>query len=381
MRIRLQKIVATTFYFVAALTANTSVDAQEPASRTLVPAVERADSMPAWNAKFAGPDGWIGGDGAYSVNLDNNRILWLFGDTLLGTVKDGKRAGAAMVNNTVAVQTGHSTDASIRFITGQGRNEKRAALFVPADGKGWYWPQEGIRVADKLYVFLALIEKATGDSEAFGFKQVGEVLGVIENPDDEPEKWRRTDYRIPHVDYAKGSERSWGSALLSDREFIYVYGFRETGKAIDRKKLIVARVPIDKPADFAVWRFLTTNGWSANPADAAPLADGVASEFSVTRRPDGDGFVMVYTEHGIGDRIVARFAAKPEGPWSEALLLYTSPEMQHDKGVFSYAAKAHPWAAGKKELVISYCVNSWEFARLFQEDAVYRPKFVRVKLK
>ena len=54
--------------------------------------------------------------------------------------------------------------------------------------------------------------------------------------------------------------------------------------------------------------------------------------------------------------------------------------MGTDKGVFTYAAKAHAWAAAEDELVISYCVNSWDFARLFKDEKVYRPKFVRVKM-
>ncbi len=337
-----------------------------------------AAPLPAWDAKFAGTDGWIGGDGAYSVELGPKRVLWLFGDTLLGKVKDGKRTGAAFVNNTVAIQSGHGPDAAIRFVSGKAKDGKPAALFVPADGKGWYWPQDGVRVGGKLYLFLALIEKAKGQSDAFGFKQTGEVLGVVENPDDEPEAWRRTDLPIPHTDYTKDGERSWGSAVRADGGFVYVYGFRETGKALDRKKLTVARVPAGKLADFAEWRFRTADGWGEKPADAAPLAGGVASEFSVTKRPAG-GFVMVYTENGIGDRIVARTADKPDGPWSAPVLLHTTPEMKRDKGVFSYAAKAHPWAATGDELVVSYCVNTWEFARLFKDDAVYRPMFVGSK--
>ncbi|OAI41742.1 hypothetical protein AYO40_02240 [Planctomycetaceae bacterium SCGC AG-212-D15] len=42
--------------------------------------------------------------------------------------------------------------------------------------------------------------------------------------------------------------------------------------------------------------------------------------------------------------------------------------MAKDKGVFSYAGKAHSWAVGANELLISYCVNTHEFARLFQDD-------------
>ena len=140
-------------------------------------------------------------------------------------------------------------------------------------------------------------------------------------------------------------------------------------------------MPAGKVDDFSAWRFRTTDGWSARPGDSAPLADGLATEFSVSRVPAGKGLVAVYTENGLGDRIVGRFADAPEGPWSAPLLLYKCPEMGRDKGVFSYAAKAHPWAATGNELVVSYCVNSFDFARLFRDNGVYRPKVVRVGLE
>ena len=31
---------------------------------------------------FPDKDGWYGGDGAYSIRLDDRRVLWLFGDYL-----------------------------------------------------------------------------------------------------------------------------------------------------------------------------------------------------------------------------------------------------------------------------------------------------------
>ena len=32
------------------------------------------------------------------------------------------------------------------------------------------------------------------------------------------------------------------------------------------------------------------------------------------------------------------------------------------------------------ELLVSYCTNAWEFSRLFRDEKVYRPRFVRVRL-
>jgi hypothetical protein len=346
-----------------------------------VPTVVKAEPAPEWDAKFAGDKGWIGGDGAFSIRLGPKRVLWLFGDTLLGTVKDGGRPGAAMVNNTLAVQTGLTKDATLRFVAGKSADGKPAAFFTPADRTTWYWPQAGVRQGDRLYVFLAHLRRK-GDGGAFGFRQVGEWLAVVENPDDEPEKWRVKQHRVPHAEYTPKRERSWGSAVLVEGGQVYVYGFdEERGKGLGKRRLTVARVPSGKLGDFAAWRFLTSDGWSKRAADAAPLAGGMATELSVGRLPTGKGYVAVYTQNGLGDRILGRFASAPDGPWSAPVLLYRCPEMARDKGVFCYGAKAHAWAAAGNDLIVSYCVNTWKFERLFRDEKVYRPRFVRVRLR
>lgn len=346
----------------------------------LIPRVVKAEPAPEREAKFDLKDGWIGGDGVYSAAVGAGRVLWTFGDTILGRVKDGRRVDAVMVNNTVAVQDGRGRDAPVRFVTGKGKDGKPAAVFVPSDGRGWFWPLDAVEVKGKLFAFLTQIDKA-GDGGPFGFKQLGQVLAVVENPEDEPEKWKVSQHRVP-FGVSKGErETSWGSAVLARGDHLYVYGWNQVKeRGFANKRLTVARVPAEKPTDFAAWRFRTSAGWSEKAAEAVPLADHLANEFSVTALPGGKGYVAVYTENGLSDRIVGRFADAPEGPWSGPVLLYRCPEAGADKGVFSYAAKAHPWAAAGNELVISYCVNSWDFGRLFQDDRVYRPRFVRVEL-
>ncbi len=330
-----------------------------------------------WNAKFEGKEGWIGGDGACSIVLDRERVLWLFADTILGSVKDGRRVNAVMVNNTLGVQSLGKSDAPIRFVRGKTDDGKPAAFFVPSDGKGYFWPQAGARAGARLTVLLAHIEKTSGKG-AFAFRQIGEQLAVVENPDDEPEKWRIKQHQLPFVTFEPDHERSWGAAALQEGEHVYVYGFEQRGKRLGKRQLILARVPVKTVEDFSTWRFRTATGWSEKTDDSASLAPGLGTEFSVLARPEGGGYILVYTENGLSDRIVARLAAQPEGPWSEPILLYRCPEMAKDRGVFSYAARAHPWATNGKELLVSYCVNAWEFGRLFQDEAVYRPRFVRV---
>ncbi len=343
-----------------------------------VPTVLNAQPALDWEAKFQGKSGWIGGDGVASAEIGSGRLLWLFGDTILGTVKNGGRPGATMVNNTLGIQD--TNDAAIRFLNGKKADGKPAAFFLPADGKGWFWPLSARRVGDRLFIFLSQIDKSPNPG-VFGFKGIGVWLVVVENPDAEPEKWRVQQNQVPFTEFAKGRERSWGSSLLLDGKDLYVFGYdEERGQGFLKRKLILARMPAEKVADFNSWRFYTPTGWSDKSADVAKLADNMGTEFSVTPLPGGKGFVAVTTENGLSDRVMGRFASAPEGPWSAAVLLYKCPEMGKDKGVFSYAAKAHPWAAKGNELLISYCVNTWEFARLFRDEAEYRPKFVRVQV-
>ncbi len=92
-------------------------------------------------------------------------------------------------------------------------------------------------------------------------------------------------------------------------------------------------------------------------------------------------YALVYTENGLGERVIGRFASSPEGPWSEPVLLYVCPEMKTDKKLFTYAAKAHPHLATGNELVISYVVNAHELGPVINNAELYWPTFVRVRLK
>lgn len=355
--------------------------ADEPPGRP--PAVVKAESLPEWDARFRLSDGWVGGDGAYSVPVSDTRALWFFGDTWVGSVRGGKRVGVAMANNTAAVQDGTGDKATLTFaVRKDAASGKPAAIFAPPDGKGWFWPLGGIHLAGKLHVFLVQVEK-TAEPGAFGFRLVGQWLGVVANPGDEPTAWKAEYRQLPFATFGPERHVSFGSAALAAGEFVYVYGYEEKpGKPFRARRMLAARAPAGKLAEFSEWRFFSNGEWKPGVKDATPLADNVAVEFSVSRVPGLKKYAAVYTENGIGERVVGRFAERPEGPWSEPVVLYRCPEMKRDKKVFTYAAKAHPHlAAGENELVVSYCVNSFELAPVINDATLYWPTFVRVVLK
>ena len=53
-----------------------------------------AEPAPDLDALFQTTNGWIGSDGDYSIQLNSSTTLWLFGDTVIGQVRDGKRINA-----------------------------------------------------------------------------------------------------------------------------------------------------------------------------------------------------------------------------------------------------------------------------------------------
>jgi hypothetical protein len=175
---------------------------------------------------------------------------------------------------------------------------------------------------------------------------------------------------------------SFGAAVLRAGTHVYVYGFEEGPSRPRRvKRMVLARVPADKLADFAAWRFYAGGEWKAGAKELTGLAAGLAAEYSVSYVPTLNKYAAVYTELGLSDRIVGRFADAPEGPWSEPVLLYRCPEMKRDKRVFTYAAKAHPHLSGEGELVVSYCANSFDLGPVINDATLYWPTFVRVTLK
>jgi hypothetical protein len=340
------------------------------------PVVKSAAPAPNLDALFERTEGWIGGDGAYSVSLSSQRILWLFSDTWVGKIRKGRRTGATIVNNTVGVQEG--TRGRVTFSIARGPDGKPVALVIPADSRGWFWLQAGVADRGRLFLFLNQVEK-THDQSVFGFRSVGLWLGTVANADQSPESWRITQVQMPNAVFAEDRMLVWGAAVLQISDDLYVYGTDERrGKGLPNRQMVVARVPAASVGDFAAWRYFHDGGWTKDYRNPRPLAGGMASVYSVT--PFGSHYLVVYTEGGLSPRIMGRIAKYPCGPWSAAAVLYECPEMGRDKKVFCYGAKAHPALSSGRELVVSYVVNSFDFWQVARDAKQYWPRFVRLTL-
>ncbi|MHC4424529.1 MAG: DUF4185 domain-containing protein [Planctomycetota bacterium] len=337
------------------------------------------EALPRYDALFCREKGWTGADAVYSAALADDVTLWLFGDTWIGDIVDGKHKGATMVNNSIALQRGKdASTASVEFFWQTTKEGEPAAFIEPADGTGWFWIFDGIVADGKLYLFLVQIIK-TGKKGVFGFKHVGTSLAEVENPHGDPFKWRIKQYKIPYGRYSKNGNLFFGSALMRDGDFIYIYGGSEDwSKGMSGRSMIVARVPYNKVADFEQWRFLSDGNWQAGMTGISKLFDGTATEYSVCYQPSIEQYVAVYTENGMSKNILMRFSPTPVGPWSSAYRIYECPEVEWHKTYFCYAAKAHPEISSKNELIITYVCNSTDFWKMAADARIYRPRFFRI---
>jgi hypothetical protein len=130
----------------------------------------------------------MGGDRAYSIPLEAQRDLWLFGDSFVRTDLQRSRAGSRMIYNAAGISSCRANKWSIRYYyrksAASGLPE---AFFDAGTDKYRFWPLDGFISDGKLYVFL--VEIATIGSGRFDFKEVGGSLAEVTNPTDEPNRW------------------------------------------------------------------------------------------------------------------------------------------------------------------------------------------------
>ncbi len=368
--------------------------------------------LPQWNDLFQNnTQGFLGADGAYSIRLSPTTVLWMFGDSLIGKRKAGKRTDVSMVNNTLALQIGNDpASATVRFYwnppeqpkdgifpTPQeiavSRSNARPSFeeagahgakpgkprpfFTPESPGSWFWPFDAAKVQDGLAVFLMKIEK-TPEGGILGFRQVGSTLAWIDSPHKSPKRWRPKYSSIPFSKVWHGKQRFYGSSVMTWNGFLYIYGHEEiTIPSPPVKHLILARAPLSSVSDFSTWTFFDGQTFQANAEAVARLATPVPSEFTVRKVQGGFELFQSWGNHKQRG-MFRRTAPHPWGPWSKEIYLGNCEEENWDK-TFCYSAKAHPHLsapAGKE--IFTYCTNSSDFWKMLEDTRIYYPRFIEI---
>ncbi len=392
-------------------------------------AIGQTDELPAsidknWDDVFTTHQGWAGGDGGGTVDLGNGRILWMFADSFIGGVANGKHApGSHMINNVFSVQTLNSrskpTQQEFDFAWGpMGQDGKPTAWLIPdpsimslarnVDNKtkpnGWFWPAGGGCVVDingkqQLFVFLYHMG-FNGKGGVWGFENIGGAMAVVENPKQRISQWniRQLDLSFTK-DALRGLEQTdkatpllesnWGHSCIHIKDdgnaetsgFVFVYG--DQHRKYKNRQLLLARVRPKEIEDFAKWEFYSgKNGWVADCDRVEPIADGIGAEFSIeqVQFQGKTKFVMVHSHHWFGTNVFVRTADAPEGPWSKPFAVYDVPDLKKSKNYFTYAARGHAMLSPEGHLLITYIVNSNDFWEMAGDASIYRPRCITVPL-
>ncbi len=341
----------------------------------------RAHPFADGEAIFHADPRWLGADAALTVPLGADRTLWLFGDTFVATSQHHVRTESKMVRNTVAIQNGLNPSNAVMKFYWQHVADGGPASFFPEQGKFWYWPGHGVRLAEgPLVIFLFLMRRTGGD--VLGFATTGYAVAVIDDPDVPVETWkpRITDVPLGQFDAVPAT------AIVRDGDYVVALAIRQHGTHAGT----LVRYPATEIAtgniEHAQWWAGNNRGWVAQ-SDLGPegptfMIDDAGAECSLHWDGRTNSFIHV-ASYGFGASTIGiRTAPRLTGPWTKPITVYRPSESSGPRP-FVYAAKAHPELQGENsnELLVTYATNSFEFGDLFTENGrrtLYWPRFVSV---
>jgi hypothetical protein len=328
---------------------------------------------------FRGDRFWLGGDSAYSIDLGNDRVLWLFGDSFVSSDGSGSRSGAPFARNSVAIQHGYDpTTATIDFHFRRDGSGTPTSFFPPDAPGTWFWPGHGARLGSMLFLFLWRMTAASPG--AFGFSYDMPEAVLVANPDDDPSTWHATSITVP--------TNPWGvflgtGAVLVESGYVVVLSCSLS----DGHAVFAARWPVDavQRGDLSGPEWATgVDAWTAQSAvdgGPLPLFSPGHTEFSVHLDGPSQKYVQIQATGFPGD-IMMRTSPSITGPWSAQALVYHPPELACPD-VLTYAGKAHPElgsVALDGSVAVSYASNSTDFAEQVHDLNLYFPRFVRLDI-
>ena len=347
-----------------------------------IESVEIEESMNSWfNPQ---KKGWLAGDVGHSIRINDQKVVWIFGDSFFGNFENGRlKRDGLHINNCIAIQEGVNDD-DLKFYMGDVKNTR---AFFPHPGNSFpgsfLWPTNGFFLEGILYIVCQSM-----DIDDTGFWTMsGTLLIEITNPDDNPNNWIKNYYDFNTKPWVGDSfQRQFHSAIFLKDPYIFFKGFNlENGI----KKATLSRISMEKFKKFKSSKYLEhlieSNGkdqWSSTDSELKYLYEPGNTESSIQYLQDF-GIYVSTTYSALDQNILITYADNLEGPWSNPKVVYENPiKVCPDKTcIETYAVRLHPTFSEKtNELIISYITSyQGEFNNISIEQ--YRPRFIKVKFK
>ncbi len=354
---------------------------------------------------FHESDEWVGGDGAITVDLDDGRILWLFGDSRVAPDGERDRDEAFFLSNTVAIQ--HDPDptrASLEFywrtqeppsdegddlpdippITGGDDEQGDPRPFIPdeEDGEIAHWPGHGTMVEGELLLFYTRIERGEGP---FGFEDAGWRAFLVQDPSGEPLAWELEQARTPAFPFENISIAT--GSVFEQGDHVYAYASHSHQDALGlvhfdpflvrwlRQDVLAADLTSPEWYDPAQGAWLD---WQDLDKPPEPLFEPGGPGWTVHHDAERDAWIQIQISDFPTGPIELRTAPDPMGPWSTTAPIHEPPENRYEN-VTTYLAYAHPVLEGA-DLAVGYSTNTLTDDAHQQDPMLGYPQLTKVHL-
>lgn len=304
---------------------------------------------------------WLGADVATSIVLSANRTLWLFGDTLLGSLSPNRtRNIVTMPRNSIALldRGAHALQFYARFDAATPSNA-HLGFFSPANQSHWFWLTAGFVLRDSLFLLGVTCAPDPNGSSGFAFQFVDTVVLRVANPLDDPFRWNWT---LAAVVPGTNATTNWNTAATVVGSRLFLLG-QAAGGATRLASLRVADVLRDD--------------WSA----LALVSDSVVDAFgppetTLTFLPAIRRWLFLSVVFGSSDLTLylsPSAALDDRRPWTSRVIWHIPPPFAPYPAVFCYAPKVHVEFSNATTLMVTLCCNTPQIQALTDNDELYVP--------
>ena len=281
-----------------------------------------------------------GQDGGQSIDLQDDRVLFLFADTLLlarnpqlaaraattdhGPPRPHTGAAEVFLPNCAALAPRKpylESLAQLKYIT-DSYGLPRTIIQAEAREqfkKIRFWPEHGLRIGDSVYIYYIGVQTIDPTS-SWGFRGVGAGLARLDLSDLSVTRLKR-----------RGNWRFWGDedndlhfGVCVRRHDDYAYVYFTSGEKLYMTARL-ARVPIEHIENADAYEYLSSTKptWSSELDDAVSLG-GCAPELTVNYNRYLDKYVMFCVD-GFTKALNLRLADHPWGPFGPVQPLIRVP--------------------------------------------------------
>lgn len=333
--------------------------------------------------QFPLKDGWLGGDGIYSVAISRKKSLWFFGDTLIHPKGGAERKESLLIYNTVGISHCEEDGTwSIDYHWKNDADQKPKEVFPLYQKKTRLWPKDAIYHNGKVYAFFDVI-KSTQTNIDFPFEVIGTEIAIIHNPNQSFDQWNITQHSFLTHDKAFPAV-----SLVKKSGFLYMYTVL-AGKEHPTRPVILLRLPLSMLSypELAQFHLQYYNkGWhnGLDVEKAQVLFPAGATELSVRYHKQIKKWVAILNDPNVlGQRAQAYTSQSFSGPFVLAKTFPLFEEVKkdtpiYDKDTFCYASKEHIqfYDSRTGQSLFTYACNSFEPNKLLESQSLYIPRVI-----